>query len=297
MLRSLTAEIPDALAIGAHGCNDRFLCSRMEHELRDRIGDLPVLAVNDAELLLPAVQAPNGVGLVAGTGSVVVGYDQDGEMVIAGGWGGYIGDEGSSTGMFRDAARAVAHAYDRGEPEDPLAALLCDSLEIDHLRELPAALDSFISPPAWAALTPDLFTKALDQGSVLIVEVIEQQALALANLIDYLRGRGAAVDTVVAGGGVIVNAAWFQDALTRAFAEVVPESTLVVLDRPPVQGALALANDLAVLTAGLTPDHIVGPVLRARFQRLATAGSQSRHGASPAGAAKSSPKLEGERTS
>ncbi len=87
--------------------------------LRSRCGlgsaTLPILAVNDAELLLPSVRAPAGVGLISGTGSVVVGYDADGELAIAGGWGGYIGDEGSSTGMFRDAARAVAEAYDRGE--------------------------------------------------------------------------------------------------------------------------------------------------------------------------------------
>ncbi len=107
LLRSMTPAFPAALAVGSHGCNDRVLCARLEDSIRDRLGDLPILVVNDAELLLPSVRAPAGVGLIAGTGSVVVGYDADGELAIAGGWGGYIGDEGSSTGMFRDAARAV----------------------------------------------------------------------------------------------------------------------------------------------------------------------------------------------
>lgn len=274
LLRSTTPALPAALAVGAHGCNDRELCARLERNLRAGLGDLPILVVNDAELLLPAARAPAGVGLISGTGSVAVGYDGDGEMVIAGGWGGYIGDEGSSTAMFRDAARAVAEAYDRGDPEDPLVAILCAALEIDHVRELPAVLDTFVSPPAWAHLTPNLFSQALEQESALILDVIEQQARALAVLISRVHGRGAAVDTVVAAGGVIVNAEWFQDALRHSLAEVSPASTLVILTEPPVVGALNLAADLAALSAGRAPEGPVGPVLRHLFPAPAPIGGE-----------------------
>jgi N-acetylglucosamine kinase-like BadF-type ATPase len=265
LLWSTTTAQPVALAVGSHGCNDRPLCARLERSLRGHLGDLPILVVNDAELLLPSVRASAGVGLISGTGSVAVAYHPDGEMVIAGGWGGYIGDEGSSTGMFRDAARAVAEAYDRGDPKDPLVAILCAALEIDHLRELPRVLDTFVSPPAWAHLTPGVFSQAIEQRSSLIGSVIEQQALGLATLIARVRDRGAAVDTVVAAGGVVVNADWFEDALRGALARVSPGSELVVLREPPVVGALNLAADLAELTAGRAPDGPIGPVLRNLF--------------------------------
>src|SRR5262249_3757122 len=109
------------------------------------------------------------------------------------------------------------------------------------------------------------------QESALIVDVIEHQALRLVTLITCLDGRGVAVDTVVAGGGVVVNAPWFQDALRSALAVVSPASTLVVLSEPPVRGALHLAADLAVLSAGREPDGPVGPVLRHLFPALARA--------------------------
>jgi len=274
LLRSMTPTLPAALAVGSHGCNDRLLCARLEGELRSRLGDLPILVVNDAELLLPSVRASAGVGLISGTGSVAVGYDGQGEMVIAGGWGGYIGDEGSSTAMFRDAARAIAEAYDRGDPEDPLVAIVCGALEIDHIRELPRVLDTFVSPPAWAHLTPNVFSLALQRESPLILGVIEQQALGLATLIANVQGRGAPVDTVVAAGGVVVNAEWFQDALRRALALTSPTSTLVILSDPPVVGALALASDLAVLRAGDEPEGPVGPVLRHLFPGPALSGAE-----------------------
>ena len=293
LLRSTTAVQPAALAVGSHGCNDRPLCARLERSLHGHLGDLPILVVNDAELLLPSVRASAGVGLISGTGSVAVAYHADGEMVIAGGWGGYIGDEGSSTGMFRDAARAVAEAYDRGEPEDPLVAILCAALEIDHLRELPRALDTFVSPPAWAHLTPGVFSQAIEQDSVLIGGVIGQQALGLATLIACVRDRGAAVDTVVAAGGVVVNAGWFEDALRRALTHISPGSELVVLREPPVVGALNLAADLAVLTAGGEPEGPIGPVLRHLFPaHRATLAESSSNGA-PAARATSTPEGDG----
>ncbi len=293
VLASLTAVVPVALAVGSHGCNDRPLCARLEHSLHARLGGLPILAVNDAELLLPSVRASAGVGLIAGTGSVAVGYDGDGEMVIAGGWGGYIGDEGSSTGLFRDAARAVAEAYDRGDPEDPLATILCAALEIDHVRELPRVLDTFVSPPAWAHLAPSVFSRALEQESALILDVIRHNALALATLVARLHGRGAAVDTVVAGGGVVVNAVWFQDALRQALTTVSPASTLVVLSEPPVVGALNLAADLAVLSAGKEPEAPVGPVLRQLFPAPALGGDKPAFNSATAAAAPPSSTPEG----
>jgi glucosamine kinase len=270
-----------ALAVGAHGCNDRVLCGRLERALGARLGELPILAVNDAELLLPSVAAATGVGVVAGTGSVAVGYGAGGEMLIAGGWGGYIGDEGSATGVFRDAGRAVAQAYDRGEPEDALAGVIGDALEIDHLRELPAALAAFGSPTAWAHLTPTVVERALERGSALIGPVIVEQARALAALIGFLRGRGADTSTVVAGGGLIVHAPWLQDALRAALAADSPASELVVLAEPPVVGALRLAGDLAALNAGRAPDGPVGPVLGARFAASSPAGAGAQNGAGP----------------
>jgi hypothetical protein len=110
-----------------------------------------------------------------------------------------------------------------------------------------------------------VFSQAIEQQSSLIAGVIGQQAVGLATLIACVRDRGAAVDTVVAAGGVVVNAGWFEDALRRALADVSPGSDLIVLREPPVTGALNLAADLAQLTAGREPAGPIGPVLRHLF--------------------------------
>ena len=268
LVRSLSDQPIAALAVGAHGCNDRVQCARLEQALRARLGAVPVLALNDGELLLPSVRAAAGIGLISGTGSIAIGYAPDGELMIAGGWGGYIGDEGSGTALFRDAARKVAEAYDRGELDDPLEGLLLRSLAIDHIRELPATLADFGSPTAWAHLAPDLIERGLAAGSSLTAQVVAEHGAALAGLVGSLRKRGAAADSVVAAGGVISNAPWLEDSVRRSLAEISPGSKLVVLREPPVIGAVHLAQDMAALVAGEPRDHPIGPVLG----RLGAAG-------------------------
>jgi hypothetical protein len=162
---------------------------------------------------------------------------------------------------LRDVARKVAEAYDRGDPEDPVVGLLLDAIGIDHLRELPAALARFGSPTAWAHLAPDVFQRGLSAGSRLTAEALAENAAALTGLVASLRRRGAATNTVVAAGGVIANASWLEAAVRDALRRSSPASELVVLREPPVVGAAQLADDLAELAAGRTPDHPIGPVL------------------------------------
>jgi glucosamine kinase len=253
-------EAPGAVAVGAHGCDNRSQCHRLEKLLTEELR-VPVLVVNDAELLLPAAGLAHGVAVIAGTGSIALGYDKWGEMLVAGGWGGYLGDEGSATGLFRDAARKVASAYDRGDDEDPLAPVLTDVLGIDDLRDLPRALSSFSTPTAWAKHTPEVFDRALGGGSQLAPEVVEESAQALVDLVLLLAARGADAGVVVAAGGVIANAEWMQAALRRRLAGSCPDSTLILLSLPPVAGALNLARALLALTRGDVPEGPLHPVL------------------------------------
>src|SRR5512132_4032371 len=58
-----------------------------------------------------------GVVLIAGTGSIAYGRNEEGEEDRAGGWGYLIGDEGSGVWCGLEALRAIAPAVDgRGAP-------------------------------------------------------------------------------------------------------------------------------------------------------------------------------------
>ena len=99
----------------------------------------PVQVLNDAELLPAALGLNHQIGLVAGTGSVAVSRSPKTGMLVAGGWGWVIGDEGSAAGLIREAGRAVladARLHLLVVPSALLHhALVVDRHDLDELAE------------------------------------------------------------------------------------------------------------------------------------------------------------------
>ena len=71
-----------------------------------------------------AVEAGPGIVLVAGTGSVAYGRNSAGETARAGGYGPWIGDEGSSFEIGRRAVASVARSRDLDAPVTLLAEMI-----------------------------------------------------------------------------------------------------------------------------------------------------------------------------
>ena len=247
-LRPLCGGVaPAALAIGSHGCDSGEECERFQASLTAALGTR-VLVVNDAELLVPAAGYDEGVGLVAGTGSIAVARDRGGAMLAAGGWGWILGDEGSAPGLVREAARAVRAALDQGasaEPPaaDPLIAALLQAIGTDDPTKLGRLLNATRSAAAWGTYANAVFAAA-DAGSVLGRRVIDEAGVSLAGLVETVVRRGASAARVVAAGGVIVTQPLLLEAFRVALRRALPATDTILLREPPVVGALALARRL-----------------------------------------------------
>jgi len=96
------------------------------HEFRERIREevnaqflqngsrpLPLAVETDARIALEgAFDGGPGVVLIAGTGSIVIGKNEHGDILSVGGWGRILGDEGSGFAIGRDGVRALTAYYD-----------------------------------------------------------------------------------------------------------------------------------------------------------------------------------------
>jgi glucosamine kinase len=248
------------LVVGAHGCDSTEQCDDFAAALR-RFFTGGVLVVNDAELLVPAAargdgfggggNQGDGIGVIAGTGSIAVAR-MDGRLITAGGWGWVLGDEGGAAGLVREAARAVLAELDRGRPLDPLGRRLLAVFDAADSAQLAMAVTSSTSP-AWLGERAIEIFRAANEGSSLAALVIREAGRQLADLVDRLLGRGVVAGQVVAGGSVLLRQGRLHDAFLKALSGRHPEVTVQVLDRPPVLGALALA-DGATSDVPLTPD-------------------------------------------
>lgn len=260
---------PVATVVGAHGCdNDEDRLT-----LQTRLARLlpgAVLVLNDSELLLPASGKRSGISVISGTGSIAVSRDRQRRMIAAGGWGWYLGDEGSASGLVREAARAVRLSLDEGEPLDLLGRTLLDALSISSPIEIGRRLAELGSAAGIGQFAPLVFDAA-DKGSRTANHVIAAAGSSLSRLVEQLVERGAPRDAVVTGGGVITHQPRLFSAFRSALAHRLPDMELTLLKEPPVLGAIALARQLGTgsLTEDLPLPHI-GGVLKAENDGRAT---------------------------
>jgi N-acetylglucosamine kinase-like BadF-type ATPase len=92
---------------------------------------------SDYEVALEAaVGAGPGVVLIAGTGSVAYGRNAAGETARAGGYGPWIGDEGSAFEIGRRAVSAVARSRDMVVPVTVLAEMISAVLDCPDWDDL-----------------------------------------------------------------------------------------------------------------------------------------------------------------
>ena len=234
---------PAAMAVGAHGCDTDEQCRRFQALLSAAL-KTSVQVVNDAELMVPAAGYDDGIGVVAGTGSIAVARTAEGKMLAAGGWGWILGDEGSAAALVREAAKAIRHALDRGQEDDPLIAMLMREIGTDDQTKLGILLNETRGAAAWGRYANAVFDAA-NAGSPLASRVIKEGGEGLAALVQLLIERGANASLVVAGGGVIAEQPMLMTAFVEAMASVSPASRVVLLREPPVIGAVALAARLA----------------------------------------------------
>lgn len=205
-------------------------------------GRMPALPSQRAMLLhdtpiahAGALAGRPGVVIIAGTGSVVYGLDDDGRSATLGGWGFLFGDEGSAFSIAREALSAMMRAQDDGDAS--LAAesrAACDFFAMPSLRRLVHAFyKNEITRDRLAAFAPeamrlDAFRSLSDRGAERLA-ILARGAIAA--------GAPARVAFV---GGVFANER-FRQTVRDAILQQIPQAEIVEPRYEPVYGALLLA--------------------------------------------------------
>jgi N-acetylglucosamine kinase-like BadF-type ATPase len=239
------AILPAAVCLGVAGV-DRPEDDRIVRGIMRRLGfRAHTLVVNDALVALVAgVRDQHGVVLIAGTGSIAYGVNQDGYAARAGGWGWVLGDEGSGYWIGREALAAAVREADGRGSKTRLTALILDQFKQTHAAGLVREVyDRGLRRQAIAALGP-IVERAHIEGDVVASEILRRASaeltLAATSVIERLEMRGHAFRVVLAGGMFRVIS-WLGEDVTRRLAEVAPRATVTTLDVEPAMGAVHLA--------------------------------------------------------
>ncbi len=206
-----------------------------------------VHVTTDFEIALEAAAgAGPGVVLIAGTGSSAFGRNAVGQTARAGGYGPWVGDEGSAFDIGRRAVAAVARAREDAASSTRLAELVLPALAL-------ASWDDLIEHVAQHAddVFPLLFPVVIDaasSGDGPAHEILLEGAAALARLAETVIRRLNLQDTqfvLAKSGGVFSRTALLEGPLDHALWKIAPRAEISVLNESPAVGAARLAARLA----------------------------------------------------
>jgi N-acetylglucosamine kinase-like BadF-type ATPase len=200
----------------------------------------------DYEVALEAaVGTGSGIVLIAGTGSVAYGRNAAGETARAGGYGPWIGDEGSAFEIGRRAVSAVARTRDADAPLTALTQMIADCLECPDWDDLMLRVTK--NPDD---VFPKLFpvvAAAANSGDSAAKEILFASAIGLGNLamivIRHLGMKGQQFPLVKCGG-VFGHSQMLDSLLDSVLQSGALRAKLSRLEISPAVGAARLAARL-----------------------------------------------------
>jgi len=262
-LTSASAQMTQVTAVcaGLAGAGRPSVANRVLAFLAAEFPQAFVHATTDLEIALEAaVGGGPGVVLIAGTGSSAYGRNAEGKTARAGGYGPWLGDEGSAFDVGRRVLAAAALARDEGEPPTRLAerifaALACS--DWDDLTERIARNTDEVFP----AIFP-VVIEAAEAGDRVARDILLDAATALASLADIVIRRLGLADgefALATSGGALGRTALLDWPLERSLLHFAPRARIGPLRVSPAIGAARLAKRLAESRAASdsrsTPAH------------------------------------------
>lgn len=235
-----------ALCIGAAGVSNPSAQALLRQALAEFGFTGPASITGDHVIALAgALGKPQGMILIAGTGSICFGRTADGREGRAGGRGHLIDDEGSGYALGRDVLRAVVRAQDGRAPATCLAPAVYQALGLHSMEELIAFVYTPGRPKRDIAALARLLPAAAQAQDTAALAIYRHAAQQLAQLACAVADQLAlAAGPLALAGGVLQKDAVLCEAFIQHLAAVRRGLTPVAPLQDAACGAALLARGL-----------------------------------------------------
>jgi N-acetylglucosamine kinase-like BadF-type ATPase len=207
--------------------------------------DLPITIETDARIGLEgAFEGAPGVVIIAGTGSVVIGKKSSGEIVMIGGWGRGLGDEGSGFFLGLEALKSLRLYYDGRGGSQLLAEMIAKEFGLNSRERIIAAVHQERFEPSQVA---PLVLSAAEKNDTVALKILDSGASELAEQARVVVERLNIEATVGIAffGGLIENENVYSKRLKTMIAERTPSVEVKLPARSPAEGAVLMALALS----------------------------------------------------
>lgn len=196
---------------------------------------------SDARIALEgAFSGKPGSILIAGTGSIMFGKDKVGNIHRVGGFGRYIGDEGSGYSIGKKALTAIAKSFDGRGRKTILSDLLAEKFNITSSEKL--ITEIYKNNFDIASVTP-LVLQAAEINDEKAIQIIESET---DELILHLKAMDEKIKEEILPvafiGGILSSKNIYSDLFTAKIIKQVPNCRVKSPDYPPEYGAILMAQ-------------------------------------------------------
>lgn len=207
-----------------------------------------ILMVNDAEAaLVGGLGKREGVVAVSGTGSIVWGCNNRGEVGRAGGWGHFLGDPGSAFAIGRRGIQEAFRAFDGLMPPTTLQKRLIRHYQLTQYKQfLNLAYDDDFTPSDWASFAVEVDEAALEGDKIarkIIFNAAEDLAEMAIPVVKSLFFPGETCELATTGG-VWANKCGFRECFKSKMQSVFPDISIKEPLHDAAWGACILAGSL-----------------------------------------------------
>lgn len=233
-----------AVCAGIAGAGRPRVARRIAAYLTRAFPHAVIRVTTDIEIALEgAIGQGQGIVVVAGTGSAVCGRNGEGKTARAGGWGPWIGDEGSAYEIGRRAVEAALRARDRLGPATALSEKILLSSEV---RDWDVLIERIAKRPD--NVFPKLFPvvlEAAEAGDSVAREILAGAMKSLAEMVKSVvdaLGLSGQSFALAKSGGMFGRSAQFDSDLDQRLAAAAPGARIAPLQIPPARAAAELAR-------------------------------------------------------
>ncbi len=188
--------------------------------------------------LMSALKGSDGIMVIAGTGSIALSQSQ-GIRSRVGGWGYWIGDEGSAFWIGKQVLSVFSKMADGRLKKSALYDCVMDSLVLSEESELIKILSEHKRPKEAIASLARVCYIASTKNDKHAIKIFKDAAYELAQLIEVSLKKNPELKTIRLSGGVFESG----DVILNPLRELLPSDLdIQPISQPPLYGAYLIGK-------------------------------------------------------
>ena len=234
-----------AATLGLAGVRRQDIRERVRESFATRFRVRNTAVTTDADIALYGTTLGKaGLVVIAGTGSICIGVNDEGERFIAGGWGPVAGDEGGGRGIAGGALHAIAKASDGRGELTKLSERAAEYFRASNVENLISAIYAPQMDNSRIAGFARLVVETAQAGDKVAVEILEDAGRELGTAaVAVLTKLGLEKRSVPIGCvGSIFNAGeLLTGPMNDIIGKVAPKAYMIEPLMPPSHAAALMA--------------------------------------------------------